>query len=125
MNNEYFPPKGSNNNKAPDFSGYPVTDPDIFLGGQEIIERLVSESRKPVSPEDVRSLVDSLAGFRQYITDLAIQAGQLAGEGDYMGALSILGSEQNARDLLGEYADEIITGAGEQLVKETENQLDS
>lgn len=99
--------------------------PDIFLGGQEIIERLVSESNNPVSPEDVRSLVDSLTGFRQYITDIAIQAGQLAGEGDYMGALSILGSEQNARDLLGEYADEIITGAGEQLVKETENQLDS
>ena len=123
MNNEY-PPQG-NNDSAPDFSGYPVTDPGIFLGGQEIIERLVSESRNPVSPEDVRSLVDSLAGFRQYITDLAIQAGQLAGEGDYIGALSILGSEQNARDLLGEYADEIITGAGEQLVKETENQLDS
>lgn len=109
----------------PDFSGYPVTDPDIFLGGQGNIERLVSESNKPVSPEDVRSLVDSLAGFRQYITDIAIQAGQLAGGGDYMGALSILGSEQNARDLLGEYADEIITGAGEQLVEEIENQLDS
>lgn len=124
MNNEHLPPQ-DNNDSAPDFSGYPVTDPGIFLGGQEIIERLVSESRNPVSPEDVRSLVDSLAGFRQYITDLAIQAGQLAGEGDYMGALSILGSEQNARDLLGEYADEIITGAGEQLVKETENQLDS
>lgn len=42
-----------------------------------------------------------------------------------MGALSILGSEQDARDLLGEYADEIITGAGEQLVEEIENQLDS
>ena len=124
MNNEHLPPQ-DNNDSAPDFSGYPVTDPGIFLGGQEIIERLVSESRNPVSPEDVRSLVDSLAGFRQYITDLAIQAGQLAGEGDYMGTLSILGSEQNARDLLGEYADEIITGAGEQLVKETENQLDS
>ena len=124
MNSEHLPPQ-DNNDSAPDFSGYPVTDPSIFLGGQEIIERLVSESRNPVSPEDVRSLVDSLAGFRQYITDLAIQAGQLAGEGDYMGALSILGSEQNARDLLGEYADEIITGAGEQLVKETENQLDS
>lgn len=124
MNNEHLPPQG-NNDSAPDFSGYPVTDPDIFLGGQEIIESLVSKSRNPVSPEDVRSLVDSLAGFRQYITDIAIQAGQLAGEGDYMGALSILGSEQNAKDLLGEYADEIITGAGEQLVKETENQLDS
>lgn len=124
MNSEHLPPQ-DNNDSAPDFSGYPVTDPDIFLGGQEIIERLVSESNKPVSPEDVRSLVDSLAGFRQYITDIAIQAGQLAGGGDYMGALSILGSEQNARDLLGEYADEIITGAGEQLVEEIENQLDS
>ena len=125
MNSEHLPPPQDNNDSAPDFSGYPVTDPDIFLGGQEIIERLVSESNKPVSPEDVRSLVDSLAGFRQYITDIAIQAGQLAGGGDYMGALSILGSEQNARDLLGEYADEIITGAGEQLVEEIENQLDS
>jgi|GEM_PF-3376409 hypothetical protein len=124
MNNEYFPSQ-DNNDSVPDFSGYPVTDPDIFLGGQEIIESLVSKSRNPVSPEDVRSLVDSLAGFRQYITDIAIQAGQLAGGGDYMGALSILGSEQNARDLLGEYADEIITGAGEQLVEEIENQLDS
>ena len=125
MNNEHFTPPQGNNNSVPDFSGYPVTDPDIFLGGQEIIESLVSKSRNPVSPEDVRSLVDSLAGFRQYITDIAIQAGQLAGGGDYMGALSILGSEQNARDLLGEYADEIITGAGEQLVEEIENQLDS
>ena len=125
MNSEHLPPPQDNNDSAPDFSGYPVTDPDIFLGGQEIIERLVSESNKPVSPEDVRSLVDSLAGFRQYITDIAIQAGQLAGGGDYMGALSILGSEQNARDLLGEYADEIITRAGEQLVEEIENQLDS
>lgn len=124
MNSEHLPPQ-DNNDSAPDFSGYPVTDPDIFLGGQEIIERLVSKSRNPVSPEDARSLVDSLAGFRQYITDIAIQAGQLAGGGDYMGALSILGSEQNARDLLGEYADEIITGAGEQLVEEIENQLDS
>ena len=125
MNNEYSPPQDNNNNKAPDFSGYPVTDPDIFLSSQEDTERLVSKSDKHVSPEDVRSLVDSLAGFRQYITYIAIQAGQLAGGGDYMGALSILGSEQNARDLLGEYADEIITGAGEQLVEEIENQLDS
>lgn len=125
MSNEYPTPPQDNNDSTPDFSGYPVTDPDIFLSSQEIIERLVSKSRNPVSPEDVRSLVDSLAGFRQYITDIAIQAGQLAGGGDYMGALSILGSEQNARDLLGEYADEIITGAGEQLVEEIENQLDS
>ena len=125
MNNEYSPPQDNNNNKAPDFSGYPVTDPDIFLSSQEDTERLVSKSDKHVSPEDIRRLVDSLAGFRQYITDIAIQAGQLAGGGDYMGALSILGSEQNARDLLGEYADEIITGAGEQLVEEIENQLDS
>ena len=126
MNNEYStPPQDNNNNKAPDFSGYPVTDPDIFLSSQEATERLVSKSDKHVSPEDTRRLVDSLAGFRQYITDIAIQAGRLAGEGDYIGALSILGSEQNARDLLGEYADEIITGAGEQLVEEIENQLDS
>ena len=125
MSNEYPTPLQDNNDSTPDFSGYPVTDPDIFLSSQEIIERLVSKSRNPVSPEDVRSLVDSLAGFQQYITDIAIQAGQLAGGGDYMGALSILGSEQNARDLLGEYADEIITGAGEQLVEEIENQLDS
>lgn len=44
MNSEHLPPQ-DNNDSAPDFSGYPVTDPDIFLGGQEIIESLVSKSR--------------------------------------------------------------------------------
>lgn len=126
MNNEYStPPQDNNNNKAPDFSGYPVTDPDIFLGSQEITERLVSESNKPVSPEDIGRLVNSLAGIRQYFIDASVQAGQLAGEGDYIGALSILGGEQNARDLLGEYADEVIEGARKQLIREAENQLDS
>ena len=125
MNNEYFPPQDNNNNKAPDFSGYPVTDPDIFLSSQEDTERLVSKSDKHVSPEDIRRLVDSLASIQQYFIDVSVQAGRLAGEGDYIGALSILGSEQNARFLLEEYADEIITGAGEQLVEEIENQLDS
>ena len=125
MNNEYSPPQGNNNNKAPDFSGYPVTDPDIFLSSQEATERLVSKSDKHVGPEDTRRLVDSLASFRQYITDIAIQAGRLAGEGDYIGALSILGSEQNARFLLEEYADEVIEGARKQLIGEAEDQLDS
>ena len=125
MNNEYSPPQDNNNNKAPDFSGYPVTDPDIFLSSQEDTERLVSKSDKHVSPEDIRRLVDSLASIQQYFIDVSVQAGRLAGEGDYIGALSILGSEQNARFLLEEYADEIITGAGEQLVEEIENQLDS
>lgn len=125
MNNEYFPPQGSNNNKAPDFSGYPVTDPDIFLSSQEITERLVSESNKHISPEDIGRLVNSLAGGRQYFKDLAAQAGKLAGEGDYIGALSILGGEQNAKDLLEEYADEVIEGARKQLLREAENQLDS
>ena len=124
MNNKY-PPQDNNNNKAPDFSGYPVTDPDIFLSSQEDTERLVSKSDKHVSPEDTRRLVDSLASFRQYITDIAIQAGRLAGEGDYIGALSILGSEQNARFLLEEYADEVIEGARKQLIGEAEDQLDS
>lgn len=126
MNSEHLPPQDNNdNNKAPDFSGYPVTDPDIFLSSQEATERLVSKSDKHVSPEDTRRLVDSLASFRQYITDIAIQAGRLAGEGDYMGALSILGSEQNARFLLEEYADEVIEGARKQLIGEAEDQLDS
>jgi hypothetical protein len=126
MNNEYFtPPQDNNNNNVPDFSGYPVTDPDIFLSSQEDTERLVSKSDKHVSPEDIRRLVDSLASIQQYFIDVSVQAGRLAGEGDYIGALSILGSEQNARFLLEEYADEIITGAGEQLVEEIENQLDS
>lgn len=126
MNNEYFtPPQDNNNNNVPDFSGYPVTDPEIFLSSQEIIERMAGKSENMVSPEDIRELVDSLAGGRQYIKDLGAQAGQLAGEGDYIGALSILGSEQNARDLLEEYADEVIEGAREQLIRETENQLDS
>ena len=73
----------------------------------------------------IRRLVDSLASIQQYFIDVSVQAGRLAGEGDYIGVLSILGSEQNARFLLEEYADEIITGAGEQLVEEIENQLDS
>lgn len=109
----------------PDFSGYPVTDPEIFLSSQEIIERMAGKSEKTVSPEDIRELVDSLAGGWQYFTDLAIQAGKLAGEGDYIGALLILGGEQNARDLLEEYADEIIEGARKQLIREAEDQLDS
>ena len=46
----------------PDFSGYPVTDPDIFLSSQEIIGRMAGKSEKIVSPEDIRELVDSLAG---------------------------------------------------------------
>ena len=127
MNNEYFTPPqdNNNNNKVPDFSGYPLTDPEIFLSSQEFIERMASKSEKTVTPEDIRELVDSLAGVRQYIKDLGAQAGQLAGEGDYIGALSILGSEQNARDLLEEYADEVIEGAREQLIREAENQLDS
>ena len=125
MNNEYSPPQDNNNNKAPDFSGYPVTDPDIFLSSQEDTERLVSKSDKHVSPEDIRRLVDSLASIQQYFIDVSVQAGRLAGEGDYIGALSILGSEQNARFLLEEYADEVIEGAREQLIREAENQLDS
>lgn len=109
----------------PDFSGYPVTDPEIFLSSQEFIERMAGKSEKTVSPEDIRKLVDSLAGVRQYIKDLAAQAGKLAGEGDYIGALSILGSEQNARDLLEEHADEVIKKAEKQLIREAENQLGS
>ncbi len=125
MNNEYSPPQDNNNNKAPDFSGYPVTDPDIFLSSQEDTERLVSKSDKHVSPEDIRRLVDSLASIQQYFIDVSVQAGRLAGEGDYIGALSILGSEQNARFLLEEYADEVIEGARKQLIGEAEDQLDS
>lgn len=126
MNNEYSPPQdNNNNNKAPDFSGYPVTDPDIFLSSQEATERLVSKSDKHVSPEDIRRLVDSLASIQQYFIDVPVQAGRLAGEGDYIGALSILGSEQNARFLLEEYADEVIEGARKQLIGEAEDQLDS
>ena len=125
MNNEYPPPQDNNNNKAPDFSGYPVTDPDIFLSSQEDTERLVSKSDKHVSPEDIRRLVDSLASIQQYFIDVSVQAGRLAGEGDYIGALSILGSEQNARFLLEEYADEVIEGARKQLIGEAEDQLDS
>ena len=109
----------------PDFSGYPVTDPEIFLSSQEFIERMADKSEKTVNPEDIRELVDSLAGVRQYINDLAAQAGKLAGEGDYIGALSILGGEQNVRDLLEEYADEVIEKARKQLIREAENQLDS
>lgn len=125
MNNEYSPSQDNNNNKAPDFSGYPVTDPDIFLSIQEDTERLVSKSDKHVSPEDIRRLVDSLASIQQYFIDVSVQAGRLAGEGDYIGALSILGSEQNARFLLEEYADEVIEGARKQLIGEAEDQLDS
>lgn len=119
------PQDNNNNNKVPDFSGYPVTDPEIFLSSQEFIERMAGKSEKTVSPEDIRELVDSLAGGWQYFNDLAAQAGKLAGEGDYIGALSILGGEQNARDLLEEYADEVIEGTRKQLVREAENQLDS
>ena len=86
---------------------------------------MAGKSEKMLSPEDIRTLVNSLAGGRQYIKDLAAQAGQLAGEGDYIGALSILGSEQNARDLLEEYADEVIEGAREQLISLGEYQIDS
>ena len=46
----------------PDFSGYPVTDPEIFLSSQEFIGRMAGKSEKIVSPEDIRELVDSLAG---------------------------------------------------------------
>lgn len=124
MNNEYFTPP-QDNNKAPDFSGYPVTDPEIFLSSQEFIERMASKSEKTVSPEDIRRLVNSFAGIQQYFIDASVQAGQLAGEGDYIGALSILGGEQNARYLLEEYADEVIEGARKQLIREAKNQLDS
>ena len=109
----------------PDFSGYPVTDPEIFLSSQEFIERMAGKSEKTVNPEDIRELVDSLAGGQQYFKDLAAQAGKLAGEGDYIGALSILGGEQNVRDLLEEDTDEVIEGARKQLIREAENQLDS
>lgn len=63
MNSEHLPPQ-DNNDSAPDFSGYPVTDPDIFLSSQEATERLVSKSDKHVSPEDIRRLVDSLASIQ-------------------------------------------------------------
>lgn len=92
---------------------YPTRSPEALLAATNATESLtqhVENSADIVMPEEHKNeIFNMLRGGLSYFYELACEAGELYGRGDAIGALALLGGEENARDLIGdEYTDELL-----------------
>jgi hypothetical protein len=62
----------------------------------------IERAGRPLSTDERGMVEDAFAPGFAHFYDLAGQAGQLAGEGDIMGAFSLMGGIDNARELIGD-----------------------
>lgn len=113
---EYFPHENYPTDSVEAF----MTAEDMSATIQTTFDQLGEEQGRGVlSDDEKRFIFDKLRGGASYFYDLAREAGALAGEGDAVGALSLLGGEDNAKDLIGdENTNELLALVAEQIANE-------
>lgn len=61
-----------------------------------------NDGDEPLTDEQRQWLLDQFAPGYAHFLELATEAGRMAGEGDPLGALSLMGGEEKARELVGD-----------------------
>lgn len=99
----------SGDNKPIMHEHYPTESVEALLAAQALADGAAAlfdelgtkQGKSPLTDEEKSTIFNMLRGGASYFYDLSRQAGELAGEGNAIGALALLGGEQNARDLIG------------------------
>jgi hypothetical protein len=88
------------------------------LKGAEIAANFADRIEKgvrPVTTDERATIFDLLVPGFAHFYDIAYQAGELAEQGDIIGAFSLMGGEANARELIGdEFVDELLAELAQQ-----------
>lgn len=95
---------------------------EAAASAQDMFDRLGAEQgRSPLTDDEKALIFNKLRGGMSYFYDLAHEAGSLAGQGDAIGALSLLGGEDKARELIGDdETDNLLQLIEQQINNETE-----
>lgn len=106
---------------------FPPITVDGFAVATELADQLSTKIGDEIGtkpPVDERAaILEILAPGASYFYELARAAGELAGSGDPLGALALLG-ERNARDMLGdEETDALIAEAAAQMHSPSEDEI--
>lgn len=100
-----------------EYSFNPDLGPEAEFAGIEMADivadtigtGLTQGSGRELSTDERVVVQDLMAPGLAHFYSLAEQAGKLAGEGDIIGAFSLMGGIKNARELIGdEYVDELL-----------------
>jgi len=79
-------------------------------------KKLAADTGRELTTDESLAFQEALAPGFAHFYSLAEQAGQLAGGGDALGAISLVGGIDNARELLGdEITDALLAQAGDDL----------
>lgn len=98
---------------------FPPSSLDGSLAAAQFADALgerIGQEGVEITTDQRTELLRILAPGYGYFYDLAAQAGELAGHGDPLGAIALLGGEENARlTIRDEAVDGLITEATEQM----------
>jgi len=99
-----------------EFSFHPDLGLDAEIAGVQgaaAISRAISDAAEQergagLSTNEAALIFDAFAPGIAHFHSFVVQAGELAGQGDAIGALTLLGGEKNARDLIGDHEVELL-----------------
>jgi hypothetical protein len=81
----------------------------------ELADRIETAAGETLDTDKRMIVMDIFAPGIAHFSDIARHAGELANEGDILGAFKLMGGEANARELIGdEFVDELLAELAEQ-----------